>query len=169
MDKLEWNLLIEKMGDRLYNYFLRRGHYQSAGDLTQETYVRLWVYWKEGRVDAAKGSLESLAFGIAYYVSLERVKELKSIMQEDPDWDKMASSENIEEMYQKKELHFQFHLALKQLPEEQQDILTLYMDETLKLEEIAKILEIPLGTIKNQIYRAKEKMKLIFEAKGVSL
>ena len=157
------------MGDRLYNYFLRRGHYQSAADLTQETYIRLWGYSQEGRVDKTKGNLESLAFGIAYYVSLEHMKELKSIMLEQSEWDKMISSENIEETYQQRELYFQFYLALKQLPQVQQDILTLYMDESLKLEDIAEIMEIPLGTIKNQIFRAKEKMKFIFEAKGVSL
>lgn len=169
MDKNEWRVLVQNLDDRLYNYFLRRGHFQSAADLTQETYVRLWTYWQEGRVDAAKGNLESLAFGIAYYVSLERMKEPKHAMPEESEWDKIASSVNMEESYQQKELHFQFQQVLKQLPQEQQDILTLYMDESLMLEDISRILEIPLGTIKNQIYRAKEKMKSIFETKGVSL
>lgn len=169
MNKNEWHELIQTLGDRLYNYFLRRGHYQLAADLTQETYVRLWTYWQQGRVDHSKGNLESLAFGIAYYVSLEGMKEPKLNIPEEFEWDKIASSVNTEESYQKKELHLQFHMALKQLPQDQQDILTLYMDDSLKLEDISKILEIPLGTVKNQIFRAKEKMKLIFETKGVSL
>jgi len=48
---------------------------------------------------------------------------------------------------------------LEQIPEKYSIILTLFFINDLSHEEISETLMIPLGTVKNRIFRAKEKLK----------
>ena len=48
---------------------------------------------------------------------------------------------------------------LKNIPEHYSVILNMFYINELSYDEISKILNLPLGTIKNRIFRAKEKLK----------
>jgi RNA polymerase sigma-70 factor (ECF subfamily) len=50
---------------------------------------------------------------------------------------------------------------LEEIPEKYSVILTLFFINDLSHEEISETLELPLGTVKNRIFRAKEKLKEI--------
>jgi RNA polymerase sigma-70 factor (ECF subfamily) len=53
----------------------------------------------------------------------------------------------------------QIHCALDQLPILQREALTLYFLEDLSLDEMAALLELPLGTVKSRIHYAKIAMR----------
>jgi RNA polymerase sigma-70 factor (ECF subfamily) len=53
----------------------------------------------------------------------------------------------------------QVHRALDQLPILQREALTLYFLEDLSLDEMAALLELPLGTVKSRIHYAKIAMR----------
>mgnify|MGYP001286610541 FL=1 len=48
---------------------------------------------------------------------------------------------------------------LEQIPEKYSTILTLFYVNDLSHEEISETLKLPLGTVKNRIFRAKDKLK----------
>jgi RNA polymerase sigma-70 factor (ECF subfamily) len=48
---------------------------------------------------------------------------------------------------------------LEEIPEKYSTILTLFYINDLSHEEIAETLKLPLGTVKNRIFRAKDKLK----------
>ena len=50
---------------------------------------------------------------------------------------------------------------LEEIPEKYSTILTLFYINDLSHEEIAETLKLPLGTVKNRIFRAKDKLKEI--------
>lgn len=50
---------------------------------------------------------------------------------------------------------------LEEIPEKYSAILTLFYINDLSHEEIAETLKLPLGTVKNRIFRAKDKLKNI--------
>jgi RNA polymerase sigma-70 factor (ECF subfamily) len=50
---------------------------------------------------------------------------------------------------------------LSEIPEKYSVILTLFYINDLSHEEISEVLRVPLGTVKNRIFRAKEKLKEI--------
>jgi RNA polymerase sigma-70 factor (ECF subfamily) len=50
---------------------------------------------------------------------------------------------------------------LDQLPLLQREALTLYFLEDLSLDEMAALLEVPLGTVKSRIHNAKAAMRNI--------
>lgn len=54
---------------------------------------------------------------------------------------------------------------LEEIPEKYSVILTLFFINDLTHEEISETLKLPLGTVKNRIFRAKEKLKEIMMSK----
>ncbi len=54
---------------------------------------------------------------------------------------------------------------LEEIPEKYSVILTLFYINDLSHEEISEALNLPLGTVKNRIFRAKDKMKEIMMSK----
>jgi RNA polymerase sigma-70 factor (ECF subfamily) len=56
--------------------------------------------------------------------------------------------------------------ALASLPEMYREILVLYHFEHLKYHEIAEVLDLPIGTVMNRIFRARKKLRSGFEERG---
>ncbi len=56
--------------------------------------------------------------------------------------------------------------ALVALPPMYREILVLYHFEHRKYTEIAEILELPLGTVMNRIFRARKKLRDLYEQGG---
>ncbi|MGB0639227.1 MAG: RNA polymerase sigma factor [Myxococcota bacterium] len=54
--------------------------------------------------------------------------------------------------------------ALSQLSPLYKDVLVLYHFEHLKYQEIAEVLDVPIGTVMNRIFRARQKLKRTIEA-----
>jgi len=50
-------------------------------------------------------------------------------------------------------------LAMKDLPDEQRIVLSLFYLEEYSLKEISKIMNIPIGTVKSRLFNSREKLK----------
>ena len=57
----------------------------------------------------------------------------------------------------------QVRAALAELPEEYSTVLVLKEMENLKYDEIAEILECPIGTVRSRIHRARAELRLKLE------
>jgi RNA polymerase sigma-70 factor (ECF subfamily) len=51
--------------------------------------------------------------------------------------------------------------ALEQLPPEQREVLLLVALEDLKYEEVARVLQVPIGTVMSRLSRARERLRKI--------
>ena len=56
--------------------------------------------------------------------------------------------------------------ALQDLPPMYREALVLYHHEGLKYVEIADVLQLPLGTVMNRIFRARQKLRDALLARG---
>jgi len=56
--------------------------------------------------------------------------------------------------------------AVDELPPIYREVVVLYHFEHLKYREIADILELPIGTVMNRIFRARQKLRAIYENNG---
>jgi RNA polymerase sigma-70 factor (ECF subfamily) len=56
--------------------------------------------------------------------------------------------------------------SLAELPEMYREILVLYHFEHLKYHEIAEALSLPIGTVMNRIFRARQKLRAGYEERG---
>lgn len=54
-------------------------------------------------------------------------------------------------------------IAIQELPKEKQDIIRLFYVEEYSLKEISAFLQIPVGTVKSRLFKAREKLKSLLD------
>src|SRR6267154_397046 len=67
---------------------------------------------------------------------------------------------SAEFIHEARELHHMISEAVSALPNEMQETVRLHYVEGLKLSEIAELIEVPLGTVKARIHRARERLRI---------
>lgn len=154
---VDWDEVVEDLGPRFYRYFCARFPEAEADDLTQETLVRLVRKVREGSFDPSRGNLRMLGFGIAHYVALE-AKPMKSEVALE-EREHVDESQNLENNLIENEKRQSVRAGFSSLSQMEQQVLSLVIEEELKLADISMLLQLPVGTIKSHVHRAK--MKLI--------
>ena len=152
--------LIENLGPRLYRYFSTTFEEHKASDLTQETLMRLCQKINEGSIHQAKGGTVMFAYGIAKNVKKEAIKKTKAMsMIERKEAENIPYyDDTLDRIHDNIRLK-QLRRAMAKLKDNEKEVLSLIVDDQLKLEEIAKLLKMPLGTVKSHAHRAKENLK----------
>jgi RNA polymerase sigma-70 factor (ECF subfamily) len=62
-------------------------------------------------------------------------------------------------MLRLRELHYRIEDAVAALPAEYRQLILLRHRQHCRYDEIARITELPLGTVKNRIFRARELLR----------
>jgi RNA polymerase sigma-70 factor (ECF subfamily) len=143
---------------------------EKAEDLTQETFVR--TFNNLDRYDRSY-KFSSWLFKIAYNLTVDhlRRKELKTIsihgapdavtsdQQEATSVTLESEGEAPDERIESLELAGQLEQAIGRLREEYRTAILLRHVEGRAYEEIAEIMDIPLGTVKTYIFRARRQLR----------
>ncbi|WP_226682319.1 RNA polymerase sigma factor [Sutcliffiella horikoshii] len=132
---------------------------KKAEDVVQETFIRLLKQLKSKQIPTyPKAWLYRVASNIckdywrsAQYRSEDTAKEEMPVTV-----DQQAS---VIEIYERQETRKEMLASLKSLSESQQQIVTLRFYQDMKLKEIADILDLPLGTVKSNLFHALKKLK----------
>lgn len=157
---LELKVKIEEVGPHLYRYFCTIFPFHVADDLVQETLIRLLGKIRDKRFDPRKGNLRMYAFGIAHFVRLEFLRSSSQHFEPLEDETHSSSPLQDEQLDQFRRIE-QLQKAIRTLSEAQQQVIGLYINNELSYEEISAALNIPVGTIKSHVSRAKEALALI--------
>ena len=161
------DVLIGRYQYRLFRYLTYIcGNRETAEDLFQETWVRVL---DRGHQYDGKSKFETWLFSIARHlvIDLHRRKRPQSLdalteAEENPiqllavglsALDLAAASEEQAGLLE----------SLNQLPVILREVLLLRFQEDLKLEEIAAVLGVPMGTVKSRLYRALEQLRELIE------
>ena len=145
----------------LYNFamYLTRNP-PEADDLVQETYLRAFRFSHRFQPGT---HLRAWLFQILRntFLTFYRVRERESAVAEDgvPDWDVPMFHDAPEETGGVMDAHTDLERALHRLPEEFRTVLLLAEVEGLPLEDVARIMSCPVGTVKSRIFRAKERLR----------
>ena len=151
---------VERLGPRLYRYFYLTFTPAESSDLVQETLLRLWQKISKGQVKKIDKEVEMYAFGIARNVRKEQRRKLgrtvavdesflRSLPEEDMSFERLEGSLKLRKLRH----------AMMELKDIEREILTLVIDKTMKLEEISTLMQMPVGTVKSHVFRAKENLK----------
>src|SRR5690606_26662543 len=73
--------------------------------------------------------------------------------------DQLTTQENVEEQVEYADTQNLIHKAISSLPEEFKIVVILRHIEDLSYEEIAKTLNLPLGTVKTYLFRGRKLLK----------
>lgn len=163
-------LLIKKMkqgDDTAFDIFVRKYYLEIltycyyhcpnknyAEDLTQETYVRFLTKLSDYHY---KGKTLNYLYTIAGNLCRDYLKKVKEIPVEEME---LVEEKNLGQYQTENILNKIFvEQALRQLPDELTEILTLYYFQELKLTEIASKLQIGLPLVKYRLRRGKKLLK----------
>ena len=150
-DEAAFHTLYNYFAPRVKSFLLRSGISESvAEDVAQETLMTLWRRAEIFNPDRA--SVSTWIFTIARNKKIDQFrKDAKPLPDvNDPSY-AWRGDDSPETQTSQNQFDADIHAALSTLPEEQKQVLTLSFLEEQPHHEIAKVLGIPLGTVKSRI------------------
>jgi len=166
-DRQAYELLLRRYQDSVYNYCLRMLRNPGlAEEVAQESFVRTLT--RLDRYDE-RYPFSAWLFKIATNLCIDHLRKNKRIAYsldedvagEEGSYRREVASEGpdpSEETYIRERGRL-IDRAIDDLPEHYRSILLLRHQEERSYEEIAEILDLPLGTVKIRIHRAREQLK----------
>jgi RNA polymerase sigma-70 factor (ECF subfamily) len=153
-DHKAFKILVERYQSDLRGLFLRltHGNKDISDDLAQETFVRVYKYLTGFK---ATSKFKTWLFRIGYNVFYEYCKKNKTTRLE-PD-----SYETEYETFEPG-CNIDFTNSLKVLNQNEKSVIILHYEKGFTHKEISKITNQPLGTVKTNILRGKEKLKKFY-------
>lgn len=153
--------LVNRYTPVVYRYARRMlRNDQDARDVTQDTLVK--VLRSLERYDA-RWRFSTWVIGIARNTCIDEFRKRKRLS--DYEAPEMVDPGPGPEQLAARNLRAdRLHAALDELTPLYRDVLVLYHFEHLKYQEIADLLDIPIGTVMNRIFRARRKLRDAFEA-----
>ncbi len=129
---------------------LTNGDKTLADDLAQDVFIRAYKYLKSFKASA---SFSTWLYRISYNVFIDYYKTRKYTVGLDEYSDCVSVlNENTESV-------IDLNNALKILGANEKVVILLHYKKGYSHNEIAKLIDMPLGTVKTNILRAKEKLK----------
>lgn len=165
-DLTAFNSLVLRFQDPIYSLALRMlGFPQAAEDAAQEAFIRAWR-----RIDSFKGGrFQSWLFTIVANLSRDELRKRARRPQtsldaarDDPDrasLDPVDDSPSPEATALTGDLRDVLQRALQQLPDDWREIVVLSDVHDLAYDEIARITDLPLGTVKSRLSRARGRLR----------
>jgi RNA polymerase sigma-70 factor, ECF subfamily len=160
-------VLLERYEARIYRLCcaLLRDPAQ-AQDAAQESLVRIWR--AIGTYDSTAASVSTWAYAIARnrcLTALERRRQHESLSEE-------AVAEEVDaitapELTEGDERSEQLRELVELLPERLRRTLTLYYFEDRSIEEVARMLGCPQGTVKTHLFRARAQLSEQLRRRGL--
>ena len=164
-EALAWDTLFRRYQLPLYVYvFELTRHEQTSLDLVQETFIAAVKHLAGLRED---GKFGSWLFGIAHQKVVQRWRKKgghEILFDEIPE-PLGEFQDSPDDLLIKREQEVEFMKLLEQLPPPQRAVLLLHFVEDFSLEEIARITEAQIGTVKSRLHYAKKALRKLVEQK----
>ena len=153
--------LFEQYLPEIEKYYLSLGlDKPTAEDLSQDVFIKMVENYSE--LQESKKNIRSLMYEVARNIRNDHFRKLYRI----PKLQSIESVENILEDQSRVDITViknteakEVQNKIQQLAPLKQKILELKYKHEFSYEEIAEIMNIELGTVKSQIFRAKEELK----------
>lgn len=153
--------LIERWHEPLWKYVRRlTGEDEAARDIVQDVWLRVLRGISRLR-DGSK--LRAWLFGIARHALMDRLRaQYATPPATDMDVTDLAAKDTPADL--EEELRTLQH-ELMRLPVTEREVLTLFYLQELSLAQVAEVLEVPIGTVKSRLFRARHLLRREVEAK----
>lgn len=152
-DKSAFDKLTCKYQSPIRRFFLNltMGDTQLSDDLAQETFIKCYL-----NINTFKGisGFSTWLYRIAYNVFYDSVRAQKHYA--DLDEQVMDKQHQVKNDFSAEKMDI--YIAIKQLRKEEQIAVLLFYMEDKTQNEIAKIMNCPLGTVKTYLLKGKEKL-----------
>jgi len=136
------------------------GDRAAADDLVQDTLERAWSRLAQGRPGS---DLRAWLFGIMHNLRVDQLRR-GGLATTSLDEEEAATVPVRATQTDRLEM-MDLESALRQLPEEQRQILLLVALEEMSYADIAALLGIPVGTVMSRLSRGRERLRLVMDGR----
>lgn len=163
-DRFAFDELYDRFKARVYNYVLRYlGNVYMAEDLTQEVFVRVYMYAKNYQPNA-KFSTWLFTIATNLLINEHNKHRYTSLNEMDNIQDNRSS---IEDDFILGDTEQQLLKIINTLPQNQRVAIMLRSYEDMDYHEIAQVLRVSKKAVKSLLSRARE--RLLYESKKLNL
>ncbi|MGH9820009.1 MAG: RNA polymerase sigma factor [Pyrinomonadaceae bacterium] len=164
--------LVRRYQRPITNYVYRiLNNYDASLDVTQEVFIKVY---NSLRKYSSEYKFSTWLYRIAHNAAIDHVRRNSMVQQS-------LETENLDGAYQLQlespnptpeqdreisEWRTEIDAVVKCLPTAYRDLILLRHSRDLSYDEIAGITGLPLGTVKNRLFRAREMMREIFVERG---
>ena len=151
------------------------GDYDSALDLAQEVFIK--VYNSLGRY-RPEFKFSTWIYRIAHNASIDHLRRAGNARTEEMEvegeggstYSKPIASKSPtpEQETERGERRAEIEEVVRQLPPAYRELIVLRHSHDLSYDEIAEVTGLPLGTVKNRIFRARECMRELLVERGIT-
>ena len=164
-DREAFSMLFERYADSVYNYCFRRSaDWASAEDMASSVFVETWRRRRDLEITSESDRLLPWLLGVATNLlrghnrSAARLaralrRERTSARSHEPDFAEDAVGRVADEQRMQA-----VHSSIRALPQGEQEALALYAWASLSYQEIAIALDIPVGTVRSRLARARSRL-----------
>ena len=132
----------------------------AADDLVQDTLERAcrkWLLWRSGT------DLRAWLFSIMHNLYLNQRRTLVPVQ-----WVDLDAIATLEAPLQTLDDAHDLERCLQRLPADQRSVLLLVALEDLSYDDVARVLQIPIGTVMSRLSRARHRLKELMSASPVA-
>lgn len=166
-DQEKFGELVKRYQGRLVNFLFRLLHDQAdAHDLAQEVFIK--VYQALDRYDP-QYKFSTWLFRVAQNAAIDRIRKrrLQLVSMDRPSrdgddeksWEFAGDERSPYERLRNRERGGAIKEAIEELPWEYRELIVMRHFGELSYGEIAEIKEMPLGTVKNKLFRGRQMLK----------
>lgn len=167
-EKDEFRHLVRRHQDRVYAMIRRSvGDEATARELAQETFLKAFLNLKSFRFESAFSTwLIRIALNQSHsYFSSRRFKERSRTTELDETWHAAQQTTDGDPMVRKQELE-QLRTAIGDLKPKLRDVVVLCSLEGRSYEETATLLEVPIGTVRSRLNKARLELRKSLKGEG---
>lgn len=155
-DDSAFSAIVRRHQTSLVNFFRRLGAYSEAEDLAQETFLRVFRYRGRYRPTAR---FATFLYTVARHVWCDRLRKLQRAEAERAALEQREEDRRIERREVVEERLAAIREAVEELPEHLRMTVVLIVYQEFDYETTARILDIPLGTVKSRMHEAMQRLK----------
>lgn len=156
--KNEFSQLVKRYKDGLFSFIFRMvQNEEDAVDLTQESFIKAYNNLSKFKMDY---SFKSWLFTIASNHTIDFLRKKKRLKEQDlfesdvgkpqiSQIDRLIRDERMKKLTEE----------IDRLPENYRMVILLKHKEEMKIEEIAEIMNLPSGTVKVWLHRARAQLR----------
>ena len=149
------------------------GDYDAALDLTQEIFIKIYASLSRYRPEF---KFSTWIYKIAHNAAIDHLRrssgrERSLTSGTDGDhFDLPLECEGLspEQQSEREERRGEIEIVVRSLPTAYRELIVLRHSQDLTYEEIVEVTGLPLGTVKNRLFRAREMMRQQFISKGIT-
>lgn len=149
------------------------GDYDAALDLTQEIFIKVYASLSRYRPEF---KFSTWIYKIAHNAAIDHLRRTSSrerslsVGTETDNYELPLEFEGLtpEQQSEREERRGEIETVVRSLPTAYRELIVLRHSQDLTYEEIVDVTGLPLGTVKNRLFRAREMMRQQFINRGIT-